>query len=151
MIKAVQVSAGKTQDVSSLLMDASSTASSQVNTTVSDEGVGSGDSSMKWATIGVGAALASTGIALVAMATSARNKVKDDEVNGEMPMPMSEAVEREDSANAIGMAGSVLMWLGLAVAAAGVAWLLMDDDESKTDAKAWVAPTARGLVMGWTF
>ena len=106
---------------------------------------------MQWGTIGVGAALAGAGVALVSMANADRTKVKDAEVNGEMTMPMSEAVELEDSANAKGMTGSVLMGLGLAGAAAGVAWLFMDDDAPQTDAKAWVAPTARGLVMGWTF
>ena len=151
LIKAVQVSAGETQDLSALLAKTSSAASPQVNVVVSEEGGGFGGSSMKWATIGVGAALAGTGVALVSMANADRDKVTDAEVNGEMTIPMSEAVELEDSANSKGMAGSVLMGLGFAGAAAGVAWLFMDDDAPQTGAKTWVAPTARGLVMGWTF
>ena len=57
----------------------------------------------------------------------------------------------EDSANTKGLAGSVLMGLGLAGAVGGAVWMVLDDDEPQTDADAWVAPTAGGLVMGWTF
>ncbi|MEC9071871.1 MAG: tetratricopeptide repeat protein [Myxococcota bacterium] len=153
VMKAVQVSAGKTQDLTAMLMGASEAVVPEGTTSaeIVVEGSDSSGAAIRWGTIGVGAALTGTGIALMSMATADRNQVKDAEVNGVMTMPMSEAVALEDSANTKGLAGSVLMGLGLAGAVGGAVWMVLDDDEPQTDADAWVAPTAGGLVMGWTF
>lgn len=153
VMQAVQVSAGQTQDLTAALMGASEVVlpAGTTSAEVVVEGGGSSGNAMRWGTIGVGAALAGTGIALMSMAKADRNQVKDAEVDGVMTMPMSEAVALEDSANTKGLAGSVLMGLGLAGAVGGAVWLVLDDDDPQTDADAWVAPTAGGLVMGWTF